>query len=297
MDRHEVISQFEAINVWKRGDQRAPHKPLLVLLALGDWSRSKRRAIPYSEIDENLTHLLKEFGPPRESFHPEYPFSRLQNDGLWVVASDEGVIEHPRGSDAKKSILLEQNARGAFPDEIYDHLENDPELINELAQTVLDAHFPETMHQDIRQTVGLEFRYSMRTESLRTRDPNFRYRVLTAYEQKCALCGYCVRIGSTLIGIEAAHIKWFQAGGPDDTDNGLALCSLHHKLLDRGAFTLSFDRTVLVSELAHGASGFDDWLLQYSGRPINEPVNTNYQLRDKFIDWHHREVFQGPARP
>ena len=37
------------------------------------------------------------------------------------------------------------------------------------------------------------------------------------------------------LGIEAAHIKWHQAGGPDTEDNGLALCTLHHKRFDRGA--------------------------------------------------------------
>jgi HNH endonuclease len=39
-------------------------------------------------------------------------------------------------------------------------------------------------------------------------------------------------------GLEAAHIKWFQARGPDVVQNGLALCSLHHKIFDLGAFTV-----------------------------------------------------------
>src|SRR5436189_6378643 len=36
-----------------------------------------------------------------------------------------------------------------------------------------------------------------------------------------------------------AHIRWHQAGGPDIENNGLALCVLHHKTFDLGAFTLS----------------------------------------------------------
>ena len=36
----------------------------------------------------------------------------------------------------------------------------------------------------------------------------------------------------------AAHIKWFQARGQDVVPNGLALCSLHHKIFDLGAFTV-----------------------------------------------------------
>ena len=40
------------------------------------------------------------------------------------------------------------------------------------------------------------------------------------------------------MGIEAAHIRWFNLCGPDVPDNGLALCALHYKLLDRGALGL-----------------------------------------------------------
>jgi HNH endonuclease len=40
------------------------------------------------------------------------------------------------------------------------------------------------------------------------------------------------------VGIEAAHVQWFNFGGPDSLDNGLALCSLHHKLFDVGVHNL-----------------------------------------------------------
>ena len=54
---------------------------------MGRWSRGDAADIPFKEADGELTALLKEFGPPRRSFHPEYPFWRLQNDGVWVVHS------------------------------------------------------------------------------------------------------------------------------------------------------------------------------------------------------------------
>ena len=62
-----------------------------------------------------------------------------------------------------------------------------------------------------------------------------------------------MRLGRIVpVALEAAHIKWRQAGGPDLEVNGLALCSLHHKLFDRGAFTLSNQLVILVSDDAHG---------------------------------------------
>ena len=39
----------------------------------------------FREAEPELTALLREFGPPRKSDHPEQPFWRLQRDGVWVV--------------------------------------------------------------------------------------------------------------------------------------------------------------------------------------------------------------------
>jgi len=37
----------------------------------------------------------------------------------------------------------------------------------------------------------------------------------------------------------------------------------HHKLFDRGLFTLSQERELLVAEKAHGTNGFQEWLMRY----------------------------------
>jgi putative restriction endonuclease len=79
--------------------------------------------------------------------------------------------------------------------------------------------------------------------------------VLRAYEYSCAVWGFDVRLGTMSIALEAAHIKWHQAGGPDEESNGLALRMLHHKLFDRGVFTLSETMKVIVSENANGTRG------------------------------------------
>ena len=88
MERDAVLKQFDGLTIWARGDQRAPHKPLLVLYALGRWGRGEQADLPFRELEPDLTGLLKEFGPPRQSYHPEYPFWRLQNDGVWTVHAD-----------------------------------------------------------------------------------------------------------------------------------------------------------------------------------------------------------------
>lgn len=46
--------------------------------------------------------------------------------------------------------------------------------------------------------------------------------------------------------------------GPDTEENGVALCSMHLKLFDRGVFTITEERELLVAEQAHGTNGFDE---------------------------------------
>lgn len=237
MDRAEVMRKFDDLVVWTSGDQRAPHKPLLILYALGRHQRRGSPDCPFAETSRDLTELLREFGPSRKSHHPEYPFWRLQNDGVWTVTADGKLTARKGNTDPKKSELLAQHARGGFAPKIRAALEADPGLVTEIATRLLDGHFPHSLHEDILAAVGLE--PAMTTSVRRKRDPKFRQRVLTAYEYRCAVCGFDVRLGSVSVALDAAHVKWHQAGGPDTEDNGLALCSLHHKLLDLGAYTIT----------------------------------------------------------
>ena len=119
---------------------------------------------------------------------------------------------------------------------------------------------------------------------------------MQAYEHKCAVCGFNVRVGNTLVAPEAAHIKWHQAGGPDVEENGIALCALHHKLFDRGAFTVSPELKIQVSDRAHGTHGFKEWLSVYHGEYLKEPQRPDYYPQPRFVQWHIREVFQGETR-
>ena len=294
MTSDEIRKLFSAITVWRRGDERAPHKPLLALYAIARLLRGGERMIPYAEVDRELGKLLIEFGPRRQSYHPEYPFWRLQNDGLWEVKPTEGLATRSSNTDVKKSELIEHNVHGGFLPEIYNKLLEDKNLVRGIVQDLLDANFPESIHQDILDEVGIEFEIGTRVVIVRS--PDFRERILRAYEYSCAVCGFDVRLGTVPVALEAAHIKWHQAGGPDDEGNGLALCTLHHKLFDRGVFTLSNSMSVIVSEAANGTRGFQEWVVTYHGKGIRVPQRPAYYPDENWVAWHVREVFQGPGR-
>lgn len=228
MTKKDVVKLFDKINVWERGGQRAPHKSLLLLYALARCQQGADRLIPYFEIDDTLRKLLMEFGPPRKSYHPEYPFWRLQNDNIWEIPNKEKLARRKGNTDAKKSELLKHDVHGGFSQTIYEYLASDPELRVRLIKDILTKSFPESIHEDIIEAVGLS---TIDNQKRPQRNPEFRDRVIRAYEHKCAVCGYNVKIGSSDLGLESAHIKWHAAGGPDIEQNGLSLCALHHKCL------------------------------------------------------------------
>ena len=128
------------------------------------------------------------------------------------------------------------------------------------------------------------------------RDPNFRPLVLDIYEHRCAVCGYDGRIGQSDLALEAAHVKWHAAGGPDLPENGLALCVFHHRALDRGALGLTEDGRILVSERVHGGDAVEHWLHRYAGAALREPAPGRSGPATGYVRWHRREVFQEPAR-
>ena len=294
INREQILQRFETLRQWGSGGERAPHKPLLVLYAIGKLLRGEDRLISYADdIEENLKNLLREFGPRRDHYNPQFPFWRLQNDGVWEV-SDADQIRQTASGDAYITDLRNYNVSGGFNETISEQLQNDSELTFDIIQSLLDAHFPPSLHEDILQAVDIEFPFQ--AFDTRTRTSNFRKNVLRAYEYKCAVCGFDVKLGDSPIALDACHIKWQKAGGPDEAVNGLALCVMHHKLFDRGAYTLSKRLEILVSDDAHGTKGFQEWLMDFNRQKINFPQRRSYYPEVEFIGWHVREVFQGDYR-
>ncbi|MHB1167140.1 MAG: phosphorothioated DNA-binding restriction endonuclease [Carboxydocellales bacterium] len=285
MNAEELKNRISKLSIWKQGGVRAPHKPLLILYALGRLQDHSSKLLSYEDVRNKLKDLLKEFGPKRKSYHPEEPFIRLTKDGIWRLSVNSNSVNY---SD---KWLLTNGIHGGFNEDIYSLLINDDNLVRDIAVLVLNEHFPETLHEDILTAVGL----NIERGSKRIRDASFRDRILQAYEYSCAVCGFNVRLGHTLVAVEAAHIKWHQAGGPDREENGIALCAMHHKLFDRGVFTINQAKELIVSSDVHG-NGSEEWLKRYHGQQIRTPIHPEYQPSNTFINWHIREVFRGPGR-
>jgi len=294
MDRSDALHLIQHLTVWANGDQRAPHKPLLVLYSLGRWRRGVTE-IPYSDVEKDLTSLLNEFGPPRRTPHPEQPFWRLQNDGLWLVTG-VGTLSPPASDRIPLvSDLREKEARGQFTLDFQNALRNNRGLVSEIARMLLANHFPDSLHEDILNAVDLQIEDT--DAAGRRRDPRFRTQVLMAYEYRCALCGFQLLLSGAPVALDAAHIQWHQASGPGIVQNGICLCALHHKIFDLGIFTFGHDCIVAVSEEASGTCGFQENILAYHGKTLRMPIQHEARPGAEFIAWHLREVFRGRPRP
>jgi len=286
----DLVQLIDNLTIWKHDAQRAPHKPLLLLLTLGHYQQGGNRIIPFEDIEKQLRHLLEEFGPFRQSYHPEYPFWRLQGDGLWELENTEHILPTDSG-DPRITDLRKYNVKGGLLREYFNEIIEDKNLFYRIVYSLLESHLQPSMFDDILSAAGIEHRvyYTKR----RARDPNFRELVLKSYQYKCAICEFQVRLRNQPVALEAAHIQWHNAGGPDIEPNGIALCTMHHKLFDQGAFTLDNNYQVQVSEYVNGGKGLDEWLLTYHDKPIHFPRREKYYPEIEYVQWHVREVFKG----
>lgn len=148
MEREELVRRFQAIKVWKRHGVSAPHKPLLVLYAIGALLWGKSRLLPFTHIDEHLGFLLREFGSENSGENAYIPFWRLQRDQLWVV-TDACKIRLTSKKDPYISDLIKYDVSGGFNVQIFSQLRTDSDFAFEIAQMMLDRHFSAQSHAKV----------------------------------------------------------------------------------------------------------------------------------------------------
>ena len=299
----KLSARFSSLRQAPLGDRRAPHKPLLILLMLGRYQHGDFAPLLFEDAQTKLKQLLLDFGPSSVGA-PNIldPFWRLQNVGVWEVEDAVGSRIAETVVPPHTGVLTSRHARGNFVKDISAALQGQPLYIPRLARELLAAHFPQTLHEDICQAVGLEVYQpaeELPADQIRSREADFRPRIIRAYEHRCAVTGWDLRIGHADAGLEAAHIKWHTAGGPSVETNGIALNCLHHKLFDLGAFTLSVGNElprILVSREVHGSDSSRQMLADLHNKPIRPPQDPAWLPDPAFVQWHQEQVFKGPPR-
>jgi len=280
----------------QRDGQRSPHKPLLVLLALARLATTGSSELPWSAAESELADLIAEFGPPSRTSRAQsaaYPFTRLRADGVWVLNRDVQMdLVGP---------LASRQVTGRLEPSVESALRSDPALIRTTARALVLSNFPETVAPDVLAAVGLDPDVVLsaaddlgdnRAAAQRPRSPAWRAAVLQAWDRQCAFCGYDGQLGGASAGIDAAHVRWFTFDGPDELDNGLALCALHHKLFDLGALGLDLNLRVLVSAVFTARTSAGRAVYELHGRLLTPRPGSITPSADH-ITWHMRDVFKG----
>lgn len=295
-ERAQWLERIGSIRRWSKAGERAPHKPLLLLYTLGRLQQTGASEVRYADAEPVLRQLLRDYGPSRTTT-PAYPFHHLQSDGLWTVSAASGA---PGPSPRK---LRESGAVGRLDPAFEGALRSDATLLVLVARALLDANFPDSLHDDLCAAVGLDLdalevsAMRARARRLRRRDPSFREAVLVAYEYRCAMCEYDGRLGTEAVGLDAAHLRWWAFDGADRVDNALCLCTLHHKLLDRGVVGVTSEHEVAVSSHFVGRGwAAEQLVLRLVGRPLVDPQRGMPPPAEENIEWHGRQVFRQPAR-
>jgi len=277
-------------------------------LAIGLSLAGSERLYTFQSIRGKLKGLLEEFGPYGAASRPEYPFWRMRKDGIWEIERPE-LVACTDSDDAKVPSLMEHDIRGGFTLDVYKAISQNPETAMRVAGALLDRHFPESLHLDILRATGIttelpenelsvakedtpEYVVSKRLK----RDDRFRDSVLAAYENQCAVCNFAVKIGGKPLALEAAHIKWHRALGPALVRNGLSLCALHHKLFDKGAFTLLSKelKFIVADDLSEeNDPGFQESLGKFHEKELQFiPHNDEERPDPEFLGWHAKQVFR-----
>ena len=290
LDRFGKIRQ----HVGKDG-RRAPHKPLLLLYMLGKFRTTGSASVTFLEAEPALHKLLTDFGTPTSKPRPEFPFTRLENDGLWFVTGPNG--EPNPGENSPR--LLRAGYVGSLSPDLLRALTNNPTLLNSLSTFLIEREFPESIHSLIASATELSFDRSVYFESFETvlrrkRVLAFRDEILAYYEGLCTFCGFHGQLDEVNVGVEAAHIRWFAYDGANDLSNGIALCAIHHLLFDLGVMGLDDDLKITVSKRfdALSTSAFNA-VDELDGEPLVGLSKASKKISRSSILWHRSQVFKG----
>lgn len=230
--------------------------------------------------------MLDAYGTPGTS--PVHAFWRLQNDGIWEVASGEDLVASSAGKEPPLA-AMRADASGGFTAALYDEL-----LVSgELREAVV-----EQLIAQLRNTVepGLYVpRVSRSREAVSRlrRHAAFRVGVMTQFGARCAVCDWHVTERGRPIGLASAHVHPLEKGGPDAPGNGFVLCWLHHAVFDAGLFAYDEERRLIVADAwQEDARGSMPSLRDYAGKALPEPKDPRWCVHAAHLAWHRNHIFR-----
>jgi putative restriction endonuclease len=284
--------EIAKIKVNRTGTVVSLHKPLLLLLTIADVVNGHQNFFTFKDIESHLKELLSKYGLKNtKTLKPEYPFVYLgSSPKIWKCSIDRSSLNNPNSVTRGEAL----KAHAQFDNFFFQFLQN-KDKAKEVVWQLLNAYWPEAYHEDILRDIGIDglMQQHVQIESLKQRRGRlFVEEVLDSYERQCAICSQSIRLGDSLIGIDACHVKPIQHLGDDHITNGIALCKIHHWALDRGAISISENRELLISPKLNG-NKINEYFHEFSNKSIFTPRNNTNHLNETNVEYHRKYVFDG----
>lgn len=288
------INHIHAMRLHRTGEAGvALKKPLLLLLIISKLEEpTTSNVFRFSELREELENLIRDFGgrSAASGARPEQPFFHLGSEPFWRVVTSK---TYPPGATALVSDLMAPTSYASLSDGVFELLEKSPDARSVAMNAILDQWWPDTLHQDIRNALGLN--HPEGHHGKRARNPQFVSEVLENFAYSCAFCGFHSLINKRPAGVDAAHIQWHSEDGPDTVQNGIALCKLHHWAFDKGVMGLDGQSRILVARELVVQAGGGLLLQELAGRELATKPRAVLP-NDKFIHWHTRWIYLGKTK-
>lgn len=298
----QFIDWYKNINQNRVGDSFSPHKPLAIVFALTKLLKGNRY-IDYNSDREELEYLIWDYTNKPSRPNCLQPLFRLTNDSnkynFWEFLPKDLPLTNSR--DVVTSEAIKNNAKAGFSEELYQFFVKHPGLVQHFINRIIEDNFKETLIDDILTQLDLSeirtFEPEIETEELQIirykRDPDFRKKILSIYNNQCVYCGLRLQLNHRYVPMEAAHIMAKSNGGPCIEQNGIALCPTHHYTFDRGIWTLGTDHIIKLSPKVVFEDKSKIFFKNYEGNSIKESI-TNIDLlpAQNFLTWHEKNIFK-----
>jgi len=289
---NELLEQIRSMKVHASSRLGAAlKKPLLLLLLVSriENDRVEENRFHFDDIEKRLGLLIREHGGRRTDSgpRPEQPFSHLRTSPFWILKTQR---DYAPGTTVLISDLRRPESYGAFEPKVFRLLRSSGEARAQIVDSILNEWWPETLHGDIREDLGLDRLDSRRRPQ---RDRQFMIDVLENFRYSCAFCGFHAVLNGVATGIDAAHVHWHSLHGPDNVENGIALCKLHHWAFDKGILGINDEARICIASVFSAQ--------QDGGLPIESLANRSLAVQPRkdiakrFLDWHRNNVYLGTA--
>jgi putative restriction endonuclease len=229
--------------------KHGPELPYVGGLDAGFAFRGRR--VPFLNYQKGIYKAAAQTGPAALSVNTSYksPYDDQETPDGFMYAYRAGAVDQPDNQALRAAFELQVpivyfvgTRPGWYRPEWPVFVTSDDPLDHRVTLTPGRMIGPYDEREPVLPESAIERRYVVRETRVRLHQARFRARVLPAYANQCTIC----RLKETRL-LDAAHIvSDADVAGEPSVNNGLSLCSIHHRAFDEDLVGVTPDYEVRV---------------------------------------------------